>query len=88
LLRPGAIFFVFFSKWLALVENRWMNKHPVQLSATDREALEALIAKGTLPVKVYRRAVALLALDAGQTYTAVAATVKVTVPALSTLAHR
>lgn len=65
-----------------------MNKHHVQLSTTDREALEALIAKGTLPVKVYRRAVALLALDAGQTYTTVAATVKVTVPTLSTLAHR
>lgn len=65
-----------------------MNKHHVELSASDREYLEALIAKGTLPVKGYRRAVALLALDTGQTYTTVAQTVKVTVATLSTLAQR
>lgn len=54
-----------------------MNKQHVQLSEPDRTFLEDLLRKGELPVKVYRRALALLELDRGKTYTAVAETVRV-----------
>jgi transposase len=65
-----------------------MNKPHVQLSVTDREYLEALISKGELKAKTYRRALSLLELDRGQTYTAVSKTVKTTIATLSTLADR
>ena len=64
-----------------------MNKQHIQLSPTDREYLEALISKGELKAKTYRRALALLELDRGQTYTAVSKTVKTTIATLSTLAE-
>jgi len=54
-----------------------MKKQHVQLSEPDRTYLEELLHKGTLPVKIYRRAWALLELDRGKTYTAVAETVQV-----------
>ena len=60
-----------------------MKKQHVQLSDTDRAYLEALISKGELSVKVYRRALGLLELDRGQTYTAVSKILKVTIPTLS-----
>ena len=63
-----------------------MNKQHIQLSPTDREYLEALINKGELKAKTYRRALSLLELDRGQTYTAVCKTVKVSIATLSTLA--
>jgi len=63
-----------------------MNKQHIQLSPTDREYLEALINKGELKAKTYRRALSLLELDRGQTYTAVSKTVKVSIATLSTLA--
>ena len=65
-----------------------MNKRHVQLSPVDREYLEALISKGELKAKTYRRALSLLELDRGQTYTAVSKTIKVTIGTLSTLADR
>ena len=65
-----------------------MNKQHVQLSPVDREYLEALISKGELKAKTYRRALSLLELDRGQTYTAVSQTVKMTIPTVSTLARR
>ena len=65
-----------------------MNKQHVQLSPVDREYLEALISKGELKAKTYRRALSLLELDRGQTYTAVSKTVKMTIATLSTLAHQ
>ena len=65
-----------------------MKKQYVQLSPTDREYLEALISKGELRAKTFRRALALLELDRGQTYTAVAQIVKMTIPTLSTLAQQ
>jgi len=51
-----------------------MKKQHVQLSETDRQYLKSLLATGELPVKVYRRALALLEFDRGKTYTAVAET--------------
>ena len=58
-------------------------KQHVQLSNEEREYLEALISKGELTAKAYRRAVALLELDRGQTYTAVSRTLKVSIVTLS-----
>ena len=65
-----------------------MNTPHIQLSPTDREYLEALISKGELKAKIYRRALSLLELDRGQTYTAVSKTVKTTIATLSTLADQ
>ena len=64
-----------------------MKKQYVQLSPTDREYLESLISKGELKAKTFRRALALLELDRGRTYTAVAQIVNMTIPTLSTLAR-
>jgi len=61
-----------------------MKKQHVQLSDVDRDYLEALISKGELTAKVYRRALGLLELDRGQTYTTVSETLKVTIGTLST----
>ena len=55
-----------------------MNKHHVTLTDTDRTTLEALLAKGTLPAKTFKRATGLLELDRGKTLRAVAATLAVT----------
>ena len=60
-----------------------MKKQHVQLSQVDREYLEALISKGELKAKTYRRALSLLELDRGQTYTAVSKILQVTIPTLS-----
>jgi transposase len=54
-----------------------MNKQHVTLTETDRTTLEALLAKGTLSAKTFKRATALLELDRGKTLTAVAATLHV-----------
>lgn len=62
-----------------------MNKQHIQLSPTDREYLEALISKGELKAKTYRRALSLLELDRGQTYTAVSKTVQTTIATVSSL---
>ena len=59
------------------MDNGRMKKQHVQLSEKDRQYLESLLATGELPVKVYRRALALLELDRGKTYTAVAETLNV-----------
>jgi transposase len=61
-----------------------MKKQHVQLSEINRTYLEDLLRKGELPVKIYRRALALLELDRGKTYTAVAETVQVTNITVST----
>jgi transposase len=70
------------------VENSQMNKQHVQLTETDREYLEAITSKGELKVRTYRRALSLLELDRGQTYTDVSKTVKMTIGTLSTLAEQ
>jgi transposase len=61
-----------------------MKKQHVRLSENDRQYLESLLATGELSVKVYRRALALLELDRGKTYTAVAETLDVTNGTVST----
>ena len=60
-----------------------IKKQHVKLSNVDREYLEALISKGELTAKAYRRALGLLELDRGQTYTKVSRTLQVTIPTIS-----
>lgn len=60
-----------------------MKKQHVQLSEADRAYLEVLISKGELSAKMYRRALGLLELDRGQSYSAVSKVLKVTIPTLS-----
>lgn len=66
-----------------MVENSRMKKQHVQLTETDRTYLEALISKGEAKAKIYRRALGLLELDRGKTYTAVSEVIQVTIPTLS-----
>lgn len=66
-----------------MVENGRMKKQHVQLTQTDREYLETLISKGELRARSYRRALGLLELDRGKTYTMVSETLRVTIPTLS-----
>jgi transposase len=65
-----------------------MIKQHVQLSTVDRDYLEALISKGELPTKTYRRALGLLELDRGKTYTEVSRTLTVTIGTLSTWSRK
>lgn len=55
-----------------------MKKQHVTLTETERQELEALLSKGKLPVRIFKRATGLLALDRGETLEAVAALVHVT----------
>jgi transposase len=66
-----------------MVENGWMKKQHVKLTAEDRAHLEALISKGSLSTKIYRRALSLLELDRGKTYTALSETLQVSIPSIS-----
>jgi len=66
------------------MDNGRMKKQHVKLGENDRQYLESLLATGELSVKVYRRALALLELDRGKTYTAVAETLDVTNGTVST----
>lgn len=65
-----------------------MKKQHIQLSEEDRLYLETLTSTGELSAKAYRRGLALLELDRGKTYTAVAGTVHVTLPTVSGWAAR
>ena len=65
-----------------------MKKKHVKLSDVDREFLENLIKQGELTAKAYRRALALLELNRGQTYTTVSKTLQVTQTTLSTWAKK
>ena len=60
-----------------------MKRQHVKLNDVNREYLEALISTGELSAKVYRRALGLLELDRGKTYTEVSKTLKVSVDTLS-----
>ena len=60
-----------------------MKKQHVQLSPSDREYLETLTRQGEQTAKMYRRALALLELDRGKTYTEVSKTLQVTIATLS-----
>jgi transposase len=55
-----------------------MKKDHLTLTENDRTTLEGLLAKGTLAVKTFKRATALLELDRGKTLRAVAETLDVT----------
>lgn len=54
-----------------------MNKKHLQLSDDDRTTLEQMLSKGTVGVKPFKRATALLELDRGKTLHAVATTLQV-----------
>ena len=60
-----------------------MKKQHVQLKSADREYLETLTRQGAQTAKAYCRALALLELDRGKTYTEVSKTLQVTIPTLS-----
>lgn len=61
-----------------------MKKQHIILPASERDYLEALLAKGSLPARTFKRATALLELDRGKTLTAVAATLDLTIVTLAT----
>ena len=67
---------------------RAMKKQHVNLSDTDREFLENLIRQGELTAKAYRRAIALLELQRGQSYTEVSKIIQVSIPTLSSWAKK
>ena len=67
---------------------RMMKKQHVELSDSDRDYLETLISRGELKAKAYRRALAILELDRGQTYTSVSKTLQVSIPTLSSWAMK
>ena len=54
-----------------------MKKQHLHLNDLQRDDLQNLLAKGTLPAKVFKRATALLELDQGKTLQAVAKTLSV-----------
>jgi|SRR5215510_7971793 len=62
-----------------------MKKQHVKLSDADRKYLESLIAKGKLSAKMFKRATALLELNRGKTYQAVAETLGVSHVTISSL---
>jgi putative transposase len=59
-----------------------MEKPHIQLTAAERDELKALLSKGKLAVKVFKRATALLELDRGQTMSAVAKTLGISYPTI------
>jgi len=78
-----------FDKSCQMSENgRMMKKQHVKLSDEDREFLETLIRQGELTAKAYRRALALLELDRGQTYIEVSKILQVTNSTVSTWAAK
>ena len=62
-----------------------MKKQHLTLTASDRDQLETLLAKGSLPAKTFKRATALLELDRGKTFTDVAAPLNLTTVTLAAL---
>jgi putative transposase len=54
-----------------------MNKEHVKLTDVERATLTALLAKGSLKVRTFKRATGLLELDRGQSLQAVATTLRV-----------
>lgn len=54
-----------------------MEKRHLRLSTNDRQYLEGLLAKGSLPAKVFKRATALLELNRGKSFGAAAETLGV-----------
>jgi transposase len=71
-----------------MVENGLMKKQHVKLTSEDRSHLESVTSKGKLSAKVYNRALALLELDRGKTFSAVSETLGVTIQTISSWAKR
>lgn len=71
-----------------MVENGLMKKQHVKLTSEDRAHLESVTSKGKLSAKVYNRALALLELDRGKTFSAVSETLGVTIQTISGWAKR
>ena len=65
-----------------------MKKAHVTLNDSDRTYLENLVKKGGVPTRTYKRAIALLELDRGRTFTAVAETVGVVIQTVSIWANK
>lgn len=65
-----------------------MKKQHVELSQWDEAQLEKILSKGSLKVRTYKRATALLELNRGKTFGAVAQTLGVTYQSISQLAKR
>jgi len=59
-----------------------MKKKNIALKTAERKQLEALLAKGKLAAKVFKRATALLELDRGKSLQSVAQTLAVSYPTL------
>ena len=60
-----------------------MKKHHLTLTDDDRRDLETLLSKGNLKALTFKRATALLELDRGKTFVAVATTLGVTTKAVA-----
>ena len=65
-----------------------MKKQHTKLTPEDRDHLETVTSKGKLSAKLYNRALALLELDRGKTFTAVSETLGVTIQTISSWAKR
>ena len=65
-----------------------MKKQYVELSEEDQVYLEKILSKGSLKVRTYKRATALLELNRGKTFGVVAQTLGVTYQSISQLAKR
>ncbi len=60
-----------------------MKKQHIALRKVDREFLETLLGKGELSARTYKRALGLLELDRGKSYTAVSKTLHLSIHTLS-----
>ena len=60
-----------------------MKKQHVRLSTADKTQLESLLSKGSLTVKAFKRATALLELNRGRSFNAVAETLDVCLQSVS-----
>ena len=64
-----------------------MKKEHVKLTEADRDVLEALLKKGELKARAYRRALGLLELDRGKSFTEVTKLLQVSYPSVSSWAR-
>jgi transposase len=65
-----------------------MKKQHIQLSESERTQFESLLKQGSLPARKFKRALAILELNRGRTFTAVAQTVGATKQSVSTWAKK
>jgi len=65
-----------------------MKKQHIQLSESERTQLEQLLNQGSLPARKFKRVLAILELNRGRTFTAVAQTVGATIQSVSIWASK